>query len=85
VTRRERFVALRAFRGLLLALLGRPDSISAAVCGRELNIEVSRSRGEGRVDLEGRFGMVHEPHMPGLHKDGRVEICQEGLCMGFAV
>lgn len=72
MTRRERCVAVRDFKGLLLALLGRPDSGGVAVCGRELNMEVSRSRGEGRAGPEDGFGMVREPHMPGRHKDDRV-------------
>jgi hypothetical protein len=48
-------------------------------------MEVRRSRGEGRVDPEGGFGMVHEWYMLGRHKDGRVEIRQHGSCMNFAV
>lgn len=76
---------MRTFKGLLLVLLGRPGSGGAVVCGRELNMEVSMSRGEGRVDLEDGFGMVHEQYMPCRHMDGRVEICQTGLCIDFAV
>jgi hypothetical protein len=91
VTRRERCAALRAFRGLLLALFGRPDSSGTAVCGRELNMEVSKSRGEVRVDLEGGFGMVHEPRMPaqrirmtGLRSvkqvDTWISLCDTQIC-----
>ncbi len=51
-------MALRVFRGLLSVPLGGPDSAAASVCGRELNMEVIRSRGEGRADLAVGFGMV---------------------------
>lgn len=59
-----------------MALVGRPDSAGRAVCGRELKMEVRRSRGEGRAGLEDGFGMMHEVYMLARHKDGRVKICQ---------
>jgi hypothetical protein len=57
VTRRERCVALRLLSGLLLLLFGRPDSGAGAAWDRELNMEVNRSRGEGRRGLEEGFGI----------------------------
>lgn len=73
VTRRERWVAFRAFRGLLLALFGRPDTVGGNDCGRESKIEVRRSRGEGNVDREDGIGIVHGSYTPARY-EAEVEI-----------